>query len=102
MDDLAILHFTGNRPCELQCAGTFYYRYMGVQYSLILCSYYVPVSLLLSLKIDEFALVSAGRSQGTPSDEWKKQNNLVVHQLSSYQTIAALVSPFLTGVIGNF
>lgn len=77
----------------------------GVQYTMILCSYYIPISMMLTRR----ARVEAERSleeSGLPHTakeitEWMKKSGLGVYDLRSYKTIAALVAPLLTGLIGG-
>jgi hypothetical protein len=79
--------------------------YYGVQYMLLLCSYYIPVSFLLSKKIHQLAADSIATS-GQPVNErtirdWEARSGLAVHDLRSYRSLAALMSPLLTGLVGG-
>jgi hypothetical protein len=79
--------------------------YYGVQYMLLLCSYYIPVSFILSSRIYTLAVNSVS-AEGEPVNErtirdWQRKSGLSVHDLRSYRSLAALLSPLLTGLVGG-
>jgi hypothetical protein len=79
--------------------------YYGVQYMLILCSYYIPVSIMLSRRIRALGYELIERQQVDPSekavDDWEEKSGLLLHDLRSYKAIAALFAPLFTGIVGS-
>jgi hypothetical protein len=77
--------------------------YYGFQYVLILCSYYIPVSLRLSRRIRGLAYRAIGGAQAPNEkmlEDWEQKSGLLLHDLRSYKTIAALLAPLFPGIIG--
>ena len=78
--------------------------YYGLQYVFILCSYYIPVSLRLSRRIRGLAYRAIGGGTQTPNEqtleEWEKKSGLLLYDLRSYKTVAALLAPLFPGIIG--
>ncbi|WP_369721330.1 hypothetical protein AB8Z38_30550 [Bradyrhizobium sp. LLZ17] len=71
--------------------------YYGLQYVFILCSYYIPASLILSRRIRGLAYRAIRGGTQTPNEqtleEWEKKSGLRLHDLRSYKTVAALLAP---------
>jgi len=77
--------------------------YYGLQYMLILCSYYIPVSLRLSRRIRSLAYRVIGGPQAPNEqtlEDWEQKSGLLLHDLRSYKTVAALLAPLFPGIIG--
>jgi hypothetical protein len=77
--------------------------YYGLQYVLILCSYYIPVSLRLSRRIRGLAYRAIGSAQAPNEqmlEDWEQKSGLLLHDLRSYNTVAALLAPLFPGIIG--
>jgi hypothetical protein len=77
--------------------------YYGLQYVLILCSYYIPVSLRLSRRIRGLAYRAIGGAQAPNEqmlEDWEQKSGLLLHDLRSYKTVAALLAPLFPGIIG--
>lgn len=77
--------------------------YYGIQYVVLLCSYYIPISTLLSRRIRHFGYRAARDTSKTPNEHtfetWEKHSGLLLHDLRSYKTIAALLAPLFPGII---
>ncbi|MCK0171567.1 hypothetical protein MWU53_10900 [Aliiroseovarius sp. S1123] len=76
--------------------------YRGVTYSVLILSYYLPVSLILKVRIDTFhdAVGAAGTpelAQGVAGFDIQR-----IATLDALKAIIAIVSPILTGAIGSF
>jgi hypothetical protein len=79
--------------------------YIGVHYSLIILAFYVPVSVIISHRATDEGQ-QALRSDDNPLtaraiDIWKEQMGLQVFAQDSYKTMAAVLSPLLTGLLGD-
>jgi len=79
--------------------------YYGVQYMLVLCSYYIPISVILSRRIRALGYI-LGQDQSAQAnekavEEWEEKSGLLLHDLQSYKAIAALVAPLFPGTIGS-
>ncbi|SPF78742.1 hypothetical protein ALP8811_02673 [Aliiroseovarius pelagivivens] len=76
--------------------------YRGVTYSVLILSYYLPVSLFLKVRIDAFhdAVDAAGKHElaaGVAGFDIQR-----IATLDALKAIIAIVSPILTGAIGSF
>jgi hypothetical protein len=71
--------------------------YFGFQYVLILCSYYIPVSLRLSRRIRGLVYRAIGGAQAPNErmlENWEQKSGLLLHDLRSYKTVAALLAHY--------
>nr|WP_137830372.1 hypothetical protein [Methylobacterium sp. L1A1] len=79
--------------------------YYGVNYTTLLCSYYIPPCIVLAKRIHEQArssLQDKGEALTVKSiRQWEAKMGLAVIDMKSYKIIAALLSPLFPGVIGT-
>lgn len=76
--------------------------YRGVTYSILILSYYLPVSLILKVRIDAFhdAVATAGKPELAKDVAGFDIQRIAT--LDALKAIIAIVSPILTGAIGSF
>ncbi len=89
-----------------------YLAYTGIEYSLLLASFTVPVMVLLNRQANMIAVASL-RSKSlvaTPPGQFsaatisaeRKSENLVVQFIDQLKALAAILAPFVAGSLGNF
>lgn len=78
--------------------------FFGVNYSLVLLAYYLPVTLTLSGRANEIidGRVSRSKTEIPASTllEWRQELGATVSFASAYKSTFAVLSPFLTGSFG--
>lgn len=76
--------------------------YRGVTYSILILSYYLPVSLILKVRIDAFHDAVATAGQHDLAKDVAGFDIQRIATLDALKAIIAIVSPILTGAIGSF
>lgn len=76
--------------------------YRGVTYSVLILSYYLPVSLLLKVRIDAFHDAVDAEGKQELAQDVAGFDIQRIASLDALKAIIAIVSPILTGAIGSF
>lgn len=76
--------------------------YRGVTYSVLILSYYLPVSLFLKVRIDAFHDAVDAAGQHELAQDVAGFDIQRIATLDALKAIIAIVSPILTGAIGSF
>lgn len=88
-----------------------YSMYIGVEYSIILSAFALPIAVILSRRADDIARKIVIEEEGTsdrnarphPSKlkAVREREGLVISSEDFLKTIAALLAPFITGTVAN-
>ena len=76
--------------------------FRGVTYTVLILSFYLPVSLLLKTRIDAFKEKAASAGEPDLAAKLEGFNINRIASLDALKTILAIVSPILTSAIGSF
>ncbi|MCK0126421.1 hypothetical protein MWU76_18670 [Gelidibacter sp. F2691] len=76
--------------------------YRGVTYSVLILSYYLPVSLFLKVRIDAFHDAVKASDMPDLAEDVAGFDIQRIATLDALKAIIAIVSPILTGAIGSF
>ncbi|MCI2395154.1 hypothetical protein [Aliiroseovarius sediminis] len=76
--------------------------FRGVTYSVLILSYYMPVSLILKVRIERFKRAASRVGQADLGTELEGFNINRIDSLDAFKSILAIVSPILASAIGSF
>lgn len=76
--------------------------FRGVTYTVLILSFYMPVSLLLKVRIDEFKRASTALGETELADTLRGFDINQIATMDAFKAIIAIASPILASAIGSF